>query len=385
MPVTPLTSASVHTLQPIAGRAVTDYMDASSQGLRLRILVGKDGSVTRRSWAVSVPNQGKTNLVTIGTTEDLTLEKARQEATRIRSGSIPALGRSVRFSVVAGALRDTARYREWKPITRSSFDYSCKRIIRDLEDAPVHKLTLVECQALIEATKPGMARKLAEGLRIVLGHAVDQGIIASNPALRLRLPKKGKRARILDDNELRLMLRELRARQKRSPVAAGLRLVLLTCCRPGEAARATTSDFAIVGEQLWWTVPPERSKTGMEIRRPLSQEATNLVLPRLGGKPTGTSLFGESPDTDRQALWFRRAIVRIGISTRATPHDLRRTSRSLLSRLGVRAEVSELLLGHILGGVLGIYDRYSYEAEKIEAMRLLAGELDRIECHVDVS
>jgi integrase len=383
MPVTTLTSASVHALQPIAGRAVTDYFDSSNPGFRLRILVGKDGSVTRRSWAVSVSRQGKTSFRTIGTTEDLTLERARQEAARIRSGDITAMGRSARFSSMAGALRGTTRYREWKPATRDAFDYSCKRIAADTNDAPVHSLTRSVCQDLIEATSAGMARKLAEALRLVLGYAVERGTIGANPAVGLRLPKKVKRARILDDNELRDMLRELRARQKRSPVATGLRLVLLTCCRPGEAARATTSDFAIAGEQLWWTVPPERSKTGVEIRRPLSQEATNLVLPRLG-RPAGTSLLGESPDRDRQALWFRRAIKRLGIA-HATPHDLRRTSRSLLSRLGVRAEVGELLLGHVLHGVLGVYDRYSYEPEKIEAMRLLAGELDRIECHVDVS
>ena len=43
-----------------------------------------------------------------------------------------------------------------------------------------------------------------------------------------------------------------------------------------------------------------------------------------------------------------------------TLHDLRRTGRSLLSRAGVRSDVSERVLGHAIDGVEGIYDRPSF-------------------------
>ena len=39
-----------------------------------------------------------------------------------------------------------------------------------------------------------------------------------------------------------------------------------------------------------------------------------------------------------------------------TIHDLRRTARSLMSRAGVNADIAERCLGHVIGGVRGIYE-----------------------------
>ena len=61
-----------------------------------------------------------------------------------------------------------------------------------------------------------------------------------------------------------------------------------------------------------------------------------------------------------------------------TIHDLRRTARSLLSRAGVSSEHAERVLGHVIGGVEGIYDRHSYSQEKAQALRALAGLIDTI-------
>ena len=43
-----------------------------------------------------------------------------------------------------------------------------------------------------------------------------------------------------------------------------------------------------------------------------------------------------------------------------TLHDLRRTARSLMSRAGVPTDHAERCLGHVIGGVRGVYDRYEY-------------------------
>ena len=47
-------------------------------------------------------------------------------------------------------------------------------------------------------------------------------------------------------------------------------------------------------------------------------------------------------------------------------HDLRRTVSSGLARLGVEQFTIDRCLGHTLGGVRGIYNRYGYLAEKLE-------------------
>ena len=59
-------------------------------------------------------------------------------------------------------------------------------------------------------------------------------------------------------------------------------------------------------------------------------------------------------------------------------HDLRRTARSLLSRAGVRPDISERVLGHAINGVEGTYDRHQYSQEKAHALNALAALIDGV-------
>ena len=61
-----------------------------------------------------------------------------------------------------------------------------------------------------------------------------------------------------------------------------------------------------------------------------------------------------------------------------TLHDLRRTSRSLMSRAGVRPDISERVLGHAIAGVEGVYDRHHYDQEKADALAKLARLIESI-------
>jgi integrase len=61
-------------------------------------------------------------------------------------------------------------------------------------------------------------------------------------------------------------------------------------------------------------------------------------------------------------------------------HDLRRTARSLMSRreTGITSDVAERCLGHTIGGVRGVYDRFEYLDEKRDAFESLAALIGRI-------
>jgi integrase len=61
-----------------------------------------------------------------------------------------------------------------------------------------------------------------------------------------------------------------------------------------------------------------------------------------------------------------------------TLHDLRRTARSLMSRAGIASDIAERCLGHVIGGVRGVYDRHQYHDEKARAFEALAGLVARI-------
>jgi integrase len=61
-----------------------------------------------------------------------------------------------------------------------------------------------------------------------------------------------------------------------------------------------------------------------------------------------------------------------------TLHDLRRTARSLMSRAGVPSDHAERCLGHVIGGVRGVYDRHRYLEEMALAYEKLAQQIERI-------
>jgi integrase len=59
-------------------------------------------------------------------------------------------------------------------------------------------------------------------------------------------------------------------------------------------------------------------------------------------------------------------------------HDLRRTARSLMSRAGIAPDIAERCLGHVIGGVRGVYDRHDYAAQMRHAFEALAALIERI-------
>ena len=49
-----------------------------------------------------------------------------------------------------------------------------------------------------------------------------------------------------------------------------------------------------------------------------------------------------------------------------------------MSRAGVNADIAERCLGHVIGGIRGVYDRHEYFDEKKLAFEALAAQIERI-------
>lgn len=160
-----------------------------------------------------------------------------------------------------------------------------------------------------------------------------------------------------------------------------VKTLLLTVTRRNEAALMHSAE--IDGRD--WTIPGERYKTGIDHMIPLSDAALELI----GTKPAGSTAnswfvfsstggakgFSGFSKAKRQ---LDRAIAKVrtergaGEMPRWTLHDLRRSGRSLMSRAGVQSDHAERCLGHVIGGVRGVYDRYAYLDEKRDAFAKLA-------------
>lgn len=60
------------------------------------------------------------------------------------------------------------------------------------------------------------------------------------------------------------------------------------------------------------------------------------------------------------------------------PHDLRRTVRTTLAALGCPDAVAEAVLGHMPAGIVGVYNRHTYDNERRHWLTLLAAHWDRL-------
>jgi integrase len=178
--------------------------------------------------------------------------------------------------------------------------------------------------------------------------------------------KERARERMLTDDELRLVWQAAEAAA--APFGPFVQFLLLTAARRSEAARMTWDEISGTD----WTLPAARNKTKVDLIRPLSVAAQEVLakLPRVVD-----CKFAFSPNGQRalNSFWLYKAKLdqACGV-TGWTLHDLRRTARSLMSRAGVNSDHAERCLGHVIGGVRGTYDRHEYRAEKQLAFEKLA-------------
>jgi integrase len=184
--------------------------------------------------------------------------------------------------------------------------------------------------------------------------------------------KERARNRDLKDDELRAVWKA--AESTPGPFGAFVKFLLLTGARRSEAAEMTWSEVSGTD----WTLPAARNKVDQDLIRPLSAAAmaTITALPRIGRAGFVFTTAGDAP-IGGFARFKRRLDAACGV-TGWTLHDLRRTARTLMSRAGVSNDHAERCLGHVKGGVRGVYDRYEFHEQKRHAYEELAALIERI-------
>jgi integrase len=153
-----------------------------------------------------------------------------------------------------------------------------------------------------------------------------------------------------------------------------VKFLLLTGARRTEAAEMTWSEISGTD----WTLPAARNKVNVDLVRPLSTaaQATIAALPRIGRQGFVFTITGDRPFSGFGR--YKRRLDRACGVTGWTLHDLRRTARTLMSRAKVPTDHAERCLGHVIGGVRGVYDRHEFHEEKRYAYEELAALIERI-------
>jgi integrase len=203
-------------------------------------------------------------------------------------------------------------------------------------------------------------------------------------------PTQRRRQRILSDIELRALWKAAEASQ--DVFSHFVRFLLLTAARRTEAADMPRSELSETGDQ--WIIVAERDKTGLATLIPLSPAAQSVLntMARIGkagfvfttdGKRSISGFSNLKRSFDAKMLAELREDNPDATLANWRLHDLRRTARSLMSRAGVPADHAERCLGHVIGGVRGVYDMYEYRDEKRRVFEALAVLIDRIVHPVD--
>ncbi len=183
-----------------------------------------------------------------------------------------------------------------------------------------------------------------------------------------------KRSRLLSESELCDVWQAL---EHVNPVyAAVVRGLLFSAVRLREFAEISYEEIdvnAIV-------VPGERMKAKLPHAIPITPQIRKILSARLenGRKPKGAKFVfwarkgGKRPfqGWSTQKILLDQKIAQIRKRRDAPPmpawrlHDLRRTSRTLMSKAGVNADIAERILAHMMPGVRSVYDVHEYLEEK---------------------
>ena len=393
---------------PAKGNSITYFAGATVQGAKaprgFGVRVTASGA---RAFILNYRLRGREHRFTIGAWPDWSALKAVREARNLRQrvdrgedplkdrAPVPAT-KSV-SSVIDDFMTRYVRNRE-RPLRsadqiQSAFDRLVKPRIGKLGVYELRRSHIAEMLDKVEdKAGPVQADRVRAYLRKALSWYAERDDEFNLNAAFVRVgaranPKERARTRVLSDDELRILWPLL---SEAGTFGALIKTLLLTAQRRDEVANMTWTE---IGADGIWTIPAERYKTKRSNHVPLSNAARAVIKsqPRIDGcnyvfpsrANTPFSGFGKrKAKLDEAILLEMKKRAEKGADIEPPPnwtlHDLRRTAKTLMARAGVRPDISERVLGHVIAGVEGTYDRHSYEDEKRDALKKLAGTIERI-------
>jgi integrase len=353
------------------GEIQTDYFDTQVSGLALRVSEG------RKSWTLHYTLGGKRRRLTFGSYPSISLSVARTRADEARAavadGHDPSLTATETLKDICELYLaregDKLRNVKWRKgvLDRHVYPTLGARPIAEIRRSEIVKLL----DRIEEGSGAAMATQTLALVRKVMNWHAARSDDYSSPVVRgMARTQRSEQARdrTLSDDEIRKIWTA-----DNGIFSRYVRFLLLTAARRNEAAQMTWEE--VNGGD--WTLPAARNKTGVDLVRPLSRQARAILeaLPKAGEFVWSTH-GGAVPIGG--FTQFKRELDKASGVNGYTLHDLRRTARSLMSRAGVPSDHAERCLGHVIGGVRGVYDRDEYHREKAQAFEMLAQEIARI-------
>lgn len=376
-----LTSRFVESVKS-SGQGRAEYPDGALPGFRLRVTAGGhksfslryrsplDLSHKRLSWAwpafslAEARTEAEAALRSIerGEEPSTTKAQAKEIAFERGNGTVDALcDRYIDEYLKKNVRRWSAAEGEINNHIRPGVG---QLLAKELQRADVRRLI-----ATIKPDAPVAANRALQRLRAIFNWALEQDLVETNPTLGIKRPTRERPvSRTLSDDELGSVWRACDALQY--PASHYFRFVILTGQRRDDVRMMHWSEIDI--KRADWVISQERYKNRRSHLVPMTDRVVatlkNIPFASSGGYvfsvTAGETAYGN-------VIKPKRKLDAISGVYDWTIHDLRRTLRTGLSRLGVRPDISERVIGHTVGGSLGqVYDTHEFRDEKRVALEL---------------
>ena len=250
----------------------------------------------------------------------------------------------------------------WATDTTKDWRASMERyIFPKLGARPVDQITAADLLSVLEpiaATTTTAAEKIRRYVGTVMARAVGLGHRSDNPAVAVKslLPANGHKTKhqaAMPHAEIGAALARLHELDAYTVAKDALEFLILTAGRSAEVAGARWSEIDMDAET--WTIPADRTKTGLEHVVPLSRMALEALERAAEYKDTTGLVFAAA----RGGQMHRPILTRVlgKLDKNATVHGFRSSFRDWCAETGVDRALAESALGHVVGGVEGAYLR----------------------------
>ena len=344
----------------------------------------------------------------LGAYGDITLKEARElhaEARRIlQTGSDPATVRMMEIQDRHAAVTVNDCLNAWMNSRHALKLVRLKqwRRLFELHVIPVVGAFVVDDMTIqhwdkvfspMQGAASTQAGILLGKMKGVLNYALRRSMIKSNILATWKVKDVGtpikNRSRYLNDEEIGRFWLAVDRTDMTEAHKILMKLILLTGCRGVEIRTAKKADIDLLKGQ--WRVSDEDSKTGVGFLRGLSRQACELFEAAFEFFPEHTYVFPparsleDRPMAASVLLSLAKQVGNVmGVSDWGN-HDLRRTMKTVMSRIGVHPHVSEKVLGHKLAGILAVYDQHDYADEQRAALERWVDHIAQCAALVDDS
>jgi integrase len=374
---------TVATIKPDPKKRLT-VADPDTRGLYVRVMPSG-----HKTFAIIARTPEKKQVwAVIGDCESHTLEavreKAREGVKRIKQGLAPfpdaVAPVAVRTfgTILDDFLKRHVRKEGQKDATPLRSAHEIERIFAKYvtpkwKDRAFTSIRRVDVTELIDGVQDNSGSPQADAvlaqLSSLFGWYQSRADDYTSPIVRgMKRTKSRDRARerTLSDDEIRAVWK---ASGELGTFGIFVRVSLLTAQRRAKVAAMRWEDIS----EGVWIIPAEDREKGNARRLKLPAAALAIIeaLPRIKSNPH--VFAGRGAKAIAGFSKGKAALDDAAPMPAWVVHDLRRTAKTLMRRARVDRDISERVLGHVIPGVEGVYDRHEYVEEIGEALDKLAG------------